>query len=165
MVPSDTEAGKCVASLGRKLHQKLRVKHGLGAEFKMPHRPLGFTYPAPPTLSQIPQVKRKLVPAQLTKRIQRRDAGSGVDLPWGEGGWACKLKEFLWRLYMYSCSWMKSKPRSAGSGSLTVGSATRGSPKTQRQVRDWRESAEVVSNHPVVFHGLRDLGVSSELLS
>lgn len=40
MVPNNTEAGKYVASLGRKLHQKLRVKHGLGAEFNMPHRPL-----------------------------------------------------------------------------------------------------------------------------
>lgn len=113
--------------------------------------PSGFTYPAPSTLSQIPQVKRKPVPAQLTNRIQRRDAGSGVDLQGGEGGWACKLKELLWRLSMYSCSWTKSKPRSAGSGPLTVGSAARGSPKTQRQVGDWRESSEVVAKHPVVL--------------
>ena len=74
-----------------------------------------------------------------------------MDLPGSQGGWASKLKEFLWRLYMYSCSWMKSKPWSAGSGSVTVGSAPRGSPKTQRQVRDWRESSEVVPKHPVLF--------------
>ena len=74
---SNTEAGKWAASLGRRLHQQLRVRHGLGPELKMPHRPLWLYLPC--SIHPLPNlsVKRKLAPAQLTNRIQRRDAGSG----------------------------------------------------------------------------------------